>query len=189
MALRAFADLALSMLLVSWRHFVMRSPKGIKLTGKHMIAISKLGRGEKPGQVAVDLGVDINTIYAWQRWPVFEARLAEYIDSVARQELDRGIEDGIVLLRDQTSAIILWMTDVVLGKTSLSDKARWKQALDLLHHAGIIDQQAALRAQANPQTLNIGNLTQDRRQQLLVQGDQEILQRFQPPPKRLAIGN
>ena len=162
-----------------------RIPKNTTLTGKHMVAIAKLGRGEKPVQIAKDMGMDVGTIYAWQKWPVFQERLTKYVDSVGRQELDRGAEDGLIELKEQVSSIVLWMTDVVLGKIALQDKHRWKMALDLLHHAGVIDQQAALRAQQNPTSLNVGSLTLDRRQQMLAVGNEELLSKFSPPPKLL----
>lgn len=161
-----------------------RQLRGTTLTGKHIVAIAKLGRGMRPTEVAKEMGVDRGTINMWQKWPVFQERLAQYVDSLAKTELDRGLEDANFLLKEQLSSVILWMTDVVLGRTELKDPKRWRMALDLLHHAGLIDQQAVVKASAAPQTLNIGSLNQDRRQQLLAVGNEDIqkrLERFAPP--------
>ena len=80
-----------------------RVPKNTTLTGKHMVAIAKLGQGMKPADIARDMGFDVGTIYSWQKWPLFQERLASYVESIAKTELDRGLEDASVLLKEQIS--------------------------------------------------------------------------------------
>lgn len=159
-----------------------RVPTGNSLKGKHYLAIARLVKGEKATLIARDLGIDANTIYTWQKWPLFQQRQAEYAESLVRQELDRGVEDATVLLHEQAIPIVAWMQRVILGETKLEDPKRWRMALDFLHHAGILDRQRALEA-GNAAASGV-NISFDQRQQSLNAGNQEIqrqLDRFNPP--------
>ena len=155
---------------------------GTTLQAKHHLALVRLVKGDRPQDVARDMGFDVSTIYAWQKWPLFQERAAQYAESMAREALDRGLEDAQVELRQSTTPIINWMRDIVLGVTELKDKNRWRMALDFLHHAGILDQQSVAKAASNPAALMNFNL--DQRKQTLAVGNadlEEKLKNFRSP--------
>lgn len=159
---------------------------GTTLTGKHHMAITRLAKGKSATDVAKELHVDVSTIYSWQKWPLFQERLAQYIDSIAKQELDRGIEDAQVVLSESMAEIVMWMTGVVTGKIELKDPKRWRMALDLLHHAGILDKQALAKSEMPipSTTIQVNQTNDQRRQAVLASGNQDIqdqLARFRPP--------
>jgi len=158
--------------------------KRTTLTGKQSLAMMKLVKGISPSSVAQEMGMSVGTIYTWQKSPVFLERQAQYVESLARQEMDRGLQEAEVTLHESSSAIVQWMLNVVLGVTECKDKNRWRMALDFLHHAGIIDQQvlaknSALEAQGHSINLNLDQ----RRQSILAAGNQELqsqLEKFSP---------
>lgn len=164
-----------------------RAPASTRLTGKHMMALALLSKGQTPKEVAQTMRVTVDTIYIWQKWETFQDAQQKYIASIAREELDRGIAEATVTLHDNSSAIVHWMTDVVLGTIELKpqDHRRWKMALEFLHHAGIVDRQAMLNAQPpSPNQTNVNLNLDQRRQQILSTGNQELqaqLEKFRPP--------
>lgn len=159
---------------------------GTSLQAKHHLAIVKLVKGEKPTDVARDMGIDPGTIYNWQKWPAFQERARQYAESLANEALDRGLEDANVALHDSVRPIVQWMRDVVLGITECKDPKRWRMALDFLHHAGVIDKQQVAKAEANPALFSL-NLDQ-RRQQVLAVGNQDLEDRLKNfrNPKQLS---
>lgn len=165
-----------------------RSLKSTRLKGKHHVAMALLAKGRSPKDVAAQMGVVVDTIYQWQKWPEFQEAQNDYIISLAREELDRGLQDAIVDMHESTRSVVRWMTAVVIGEIELrpSDSKRWKMALDFLHHAGILDKQQVLSLESGgrdrPPSLN---LTLDQRKQSVLQtGNQEILgllEKFKDP--------
>ena len=164
-----------------------RIPKGTTLTGKHLMAMTMLAKGIHAKDVAKSMGVTVDSIYVWQKWPQFIEAQTRYVASVAREELDRGLADATINLHEHSQEIVNWMAGVVLGSIELKqqDQRRWKMALEFLHHAGIIDKQAMLNAQAPAQNQTNVNLNLDqRRQAVLATGNAELsqqLEKFRPP--------
>ena len=164
-----------------------RVPKKTKMTGKHLMAATMLAKGASVKEVSQSMRVTADAIYSWQRWPVFQEAQQSYIASVARAELDRGLEDAQVSLHESSGEIVKWMVAVVLGEIELKpqDKQRWRMALDMLHHAGIIDKQAALKTeQPSPANFTLNQTLAQRRQSILASGNADLaaqLERFVKP--------
>ncbi len=168
-----------------------RTPVGTRLNGKHMMAIAMLAKGQSVKDVAVVMRVTPDTIYTWQKWDAFQDAQNAYISSVAREELDRGVQEANLTLHEYAQAIVNWMAGVVVGAIELKaqDKQRWKMALDFLHHAGILDKQAILKAEMpGPNQTNVNLSLDQRRQSVLASGNADIaaqLEKFRPPPPQL----
>lgn len=166
-----------------------RVTKRQHLHAKQQLALVSLVKGRPVKDVARDLSITPDTIYAWRKSEAWQTMERDYISSLAREELDRGLQDAQIDLNQSAGAIVKWMTGVVLGEIELKpqDQKRWRMALDLLHHAGILDKQAALRAEQiasnHPQT-NVSLTLDQRRQQMLAPGNAELarqLENFRPP--------
>lgn len=162
-----------------------RVPVSTRLTGKHLMAMTMLAKGISVKEVAKQMRVTPDSIYTWQKWPQFQEAMMNYVASVARERLDRGLEEANVTLHDHLSEIVNWMANVVLGTIELKEKdqKRWKMALDMLHHAGIIDKQAVAKSEP-PQAANVNFTLDQRRQAILASGNaglQAQLERFNKP--------